>query len=163
MTPGFFKPLRRKIGVITLVLACVLAAMWVKSYSKKEERIFVVQGTKSSTFLVSDRTGLFWVRLERQPPLPAAVLVDAADGFVDFVRAQAVERQIETNWYWDRFGFDWGEYGKDANFSIGRITFWKIPHWPIVIPLTLLSAWLLLSKPRAGKTVSTESPPKTES
>ena len=29
--PDYFKPLRRKIGVVTLVLACVFAAMWVRS------------------------------------------------------------------------------------------------------------------------------------
>jgi hypothetical protein len=149
---GYFKPLRRKVGCVTLMLACVLAVGWVRSYLKKERRIVAFQGTQSFTSFVSDRTGLFWIRLERQPPLPAAVLVDAADVSVNFLSAKAVERQIETNWYWDRFGFDWGEQEKDANFSIGRITFWKIPHWPI-IPLTLLSAWLLLSKPRKPKPI----------
>ncbi len=32
-----------------------------------------------------------------------------------------------------------------------------IPYWSLVLPLTLLSAWLLLSKPRQTKP-STESP-----
>ena len=29
----FFKPWRRKIGVVTLLMACVFAAGWVKSFS----------------------------------------------------------------------------------------------------------------------------------
>lgn len=33
---------------------------------------------------------------------------------------------------------------------------WSIPYWSFVIPLTLLSAWLLLSKPRA-KTIRADS------
>ena len=42
----------------------------------------------------------------------------------------------------------------------GNLAIWIIPYWSIVIPLTLLSAWLLLSKQRP-KTFQTDHVPKS--
>lgn len=35
---------------------------------------------------------------------------------------------------------------------------WFVSYWSVVVPLTLLSAWLLLSKPRQMKTKAVEKP-----
>ena len=32
--------------------------------------------------------------------------------------------------------------------TVVMATIWIIPYWSLVIPLTLLSAWLILGKPR---------------
>jgi len=55
-----------------------------------------------------------------------------------------------------------GEIQLTEGCAPGRIGIWpvdvpsyrmflSIPYWSIVIPMTLLSAWLLLSKPRVAK------------
>lgn len=48
------------------------------------------------------------------------------------------------------------KYYGDAKGPQLRLTYFTIPYWAIVLPVTLLSAWLLLSKLRPAK--SSESP-----
>ena len=40
------------------------------------------------------------------------------------------------------------EVNRRSIIAAGKHEFWIIPHWSIVLPLTLLSAYLLLWKPR---------------
>ncbi len=51
-----------------------------------------------------------------------------------------------VEWRTDWIGFHFGAANATAG-SIRRVEFWIVPYWSIVIPLTLLSAYLLLSKP----------------
>ena len=44
-------------------------------------------------------------------------------------------------------GFDFGA-GRSHGAGIVRTERWAAPYWSIVMPLTFLSAYLLLSKPR---------------
>lgn len=80
--PKFFHGWRRKLGCLTLLLACVFAVGWVRS-----------------------------------PFIQDAIHIPCDDG--------------------DYFC----EIGQQ------RISFIRVPYWSIVIPMTLLSAYLLLSKP----------------
>ncbi len=56
---------------------------------------------------------------------------------------------LDLDWEIRLFGFHFG-HGVPRQVYISH-TFLVIPYWSIVIPLTLLSAWLLFSKPRAKK------------
>jgi hypothetical protein len=54
---------------------------------------------------------------------------------------------LQCSWHGPGFGV--GEPTSQLQSDWGfRCRYWIIPYWSIVIPLTLLSAWLLLSKPR---------------
>ena len=101
--PTYFKPLRRKIGVLTLVLACVLMAGWVRSLSIQDKELFNIDSLRNA--IISSQGSIAWER--------------------------------------------WIGNGRHESTSIA--------YWSIVIPVTMLSAWLLLSKsrqkPAARKTV----------
>lgn len=53
-------------------------------------------------------------------------------------------------WRWNCCGFDFGRASDPSNRTLGgvQVSLWVIPYWSIVIPLTLFSVYLLLSKPR---------------
>ena len=62
----------------------------------------------------------------------------------------AAEEEAALNkmaWKWRIMGFGDGEF---SIFGV-KIRVILFPYWSIVLPPTLLSAWLLLSKPRVAK------------
>ena len=102
----YFKPWRRKLGVLTLVFACVFAGWWVKSMF---------------TPPLPYRLQIEFVRNGLRVGIQEANLSVMVVGTVTMITS--------TGTWFDRFGL-------------------TIPYWSITIPLTLLSAWLLLSKTR---------------
>lgn len=66
-----------------------------------------------------------------------------------------------VHWHLQLSDFDFGLMDSEclsqvpgkANWT-RREGIWQIPYWSIVIPLSLLSAWLLLSKPRSTRLAS---------
>ncbi len=151
--PPYFKPLRRKIGVVTLVTACVFSAGWVRSYRVQDT--FVLEfGTGNSVELLSACKSLIFVSAIDQSP----------------------SKPPKLNFRWITYGFASDQWymqidadnenmvasSKSAEFTshqvilpIGVTTHYfrafQVPYWSIVIPMTLLSAWLLLSRPRTKK------------
>lgn len=148
----FFCGWRRKIGVVTLVLACVFMAEWVRSQTIEDEIIFGSGEGKSFHSLTSSRYGIKWQK-------------DASDGVRHWLtgwRCNSIEStgpheptrgyvdpQV-IDWRWELYGIDLGRF-HDQTHSTSRVSWWLVPYWSIVIPLTLLSASLLLSKPRPAK------------
>src|SRR5580658_9234756 len=59
----FFKPWRRKIGVVTLVLACVFAAGLVRSHATTD-RISLYPSDKTIAIVQSDLSGFLLMRAE---------------------------------------------------------------------------------------------------
>ena len=150
---SYFKPSRRKFGVATLLLTCVLMAGWVRSYRVQDT--FVLEfGTGTSVELLSACKSLIFVSAFDQSP----------------------SKPPKLNFRWMTYGFASDHWympidadnanmvtsSKSAEFKshqvilpIGGTTHYfrafQVPYWSIVIPLTLLSALLLLSKPRPAK------------
>lgn len=58
----------------------------------------------------------------------------------------------DVEWRFDWAGFTAGAAQNRFRAPPLRIDLHCVPYWAIVIPLTMLSAWLLLSKPRQAKT-----------
>ena len=97
MMGEYFKPLRRKVGVATLLFSCALAGVWVV--------------------------------------VPESEFEDESVGLDFTISVEATG-----------FGIEW--QGFSSTFGGSRDFKWLIPYWSVVLPLTLLSAYLLLSKPR---------------
>jgi len=157
----FFEPLRRKIGVFTLVMACVLTAAWVRSLSVRDH--FDFPGKSNMTIsLSSEKGGFQWNEhrlyvMHLRMPLKLVTTEEME-------KLAEEEQTAEPNFFspvviignndvtrdWQVLGFEVHEEALDAAGygTLRRIT---IPYWSIVVPLTLLSAWLLLSKPRVAK------------
>jgi hypothetical protein len=138
---AYFKSLRRKLGVATLAMACMFSGGWVRSlyimdtfaFSHLPNELLLVSGdgvvgwqTISATSIGSLFDGFRW---HSQMPRSIEDI---------FNRAESLNK-----WHWNGFGV----MQLDNSTRLGCI-----PYWSLVIPLTLLSAWLLLSKPRTAKT-----------
>lgn len=96
---NYFDPWWRKYGILTLLSACEVAAVWVRS------------------ILAPESIDVYPFRFRSADGVAYLELLNADQAF----------------------------------FPTGPI-FREIPYWSIMIPLIIFSLWLLLSKPRAGKT-----------
>lgn len=106
-----FKPLRRKIGVLTLVMASVLSAGWVCGLAEPTE------------FTVLN--------------LPEVVYyVQSSENRMTLIRERVLDVGVDPH----------------------PAELFSVRCWSVIPPLTLLSAWLLLSKSRVK-----ERPPSSES
>ena len=146
----YFKPLRRKFGVLSLIMTCVFMVGWVRSYSVWDSTHLLL-GYGYSLDSVEGRT--IW-GINQHP--------DSTQGVIGWdIHQLSVRRLSETRKLleegaecrWRFFGFG------SANFPIGqpkhlRSVLWFTPYWSIVIPLTMLSAYLLFTKPRKKLTTS---------
>jgi hypothetical protein len=147
----FFHGWRRKTGLVTLVLACLFASLWVRSVSWLDNipvRIGTGHVLDFRTFAggiyvchVSDRTG------------------DAVDSYfltghwINWrTAANTEEIGVEDPLFMtlmekSRLGFSFHCGSEEpASFSI-----FILPHYFLTISLTLISAYLILWKPRKPK------------
>ena len=126
----YFKPWRRKFGLLTLVTACVFAVAWVRSIS-------VVDSVRCRLIpAVSLRlhSGEIYCFLTSNPR------ISQTDPMVSCSSDKA------SSWGKLEFEGQWGSLGFGFIQQPGRMTV-GMPYWSIVVPLTLISAWLLLSMP----------------
>jgi hypothetical protein len=150
---SFFHGWRRKVGVVTLVVACAFTAGWVRS------------STNSDALQVGFGKRIFWI--ESVHGWVQSTFASVKTGGVDqyFITPNTFNFAGKTvkNANHPLLGeFDY----KSETYLVGHPspfvpnpgppvsthqTRVKVPYWSIAIPLTLLSAWLLLSKPRAAK------------
>jgi hypothetical protein len=139
----FFKGWRRQLGLRTLVVACVFMAGWVRSLTTTDQLIgkeFFGQlhsfGSQSGAF--------YWIRLKPcLPPVPATPPIPDLDRHSLARKLGFLDIEIRQNS---------GGMTMLAGNGIG------VPYWIITIPLTILSAFLLLSKPRPSTPKKTPEP-----
>ena len=142
----FFKPWRRKFGVLTLLMACVLTGGWVRGSGIKDVFNFGSGDGNVIHTLVSSHHGLMWIRAER-----TGGLVWKPGWFTESIDASTVlysgESMIvgDIKWRWKWCGFDFCDESNGIDYESSHR---NIPYWSIVIPLTVISLWLLVSKPR---------------
>jgi hypothetical protein len=157
MMGAYFKPLRRKIGVITLVMACVMTVGWGRSQTKldligcsfRDPEVYYgvrsIDGSlhfyRYSGYDSEDGTWIYsscpWV---------------AVDASGKPFRVKPWKPKYEIDWRREWGGFYFGV----SHSALRRDEDFMIPYWTVVLPLTSLSAWLLLSKPRRPKVKSAE-------
>ena len=141
----FFRGWRRKIGVIMLVLACVLVAGWVRSKSVFDQVDIVAV---DSHFVAQSLKGHFcMVRVvwgHKLTPRASFNSIKPPDG--EFQPWSGDDWSLI--WRYKLAGIDVLKAKHDIREGAVQHKF-IISYWSIVIPLTVLSAWLLLSKPRA--------------
>lgn len=139
---------------MTLLMACVLTGGLVCTTSGGRQ---LGIGVGDSDYLFTSTDGfLRWTRytgeFNRIPsPLwqrvPAGSPGEPIDG-----------GGTKWSWHWSWCGFD---FGNGKSLSGGSIAVWSIPYWT-GIPLTLLSAYLLLTKPRKSTSDKLSEPVPTE-
>ena len=146
---GYFKPLRRKIGMLMLMLACLSTAGWVRSLGRFESCDVSFARTIILGVLQNGSCGLSFCGNANPTNIQwqSHALVDerwgewwTGDGTVWNFRPAPTS---EWHWKWREFRIGVLVYARY------RLAYIQVPCWAIVIPLTLLSVWLLLSKPPA--------------
>jgi len=114
----FFKGWRWKIGVLTLVMACVLMGGWMRSFVATDVWF-------ASTSRIASLNGNFeWMSFDNAPK--------------HFIRRRSFGADQR-----DSINGAWAVLKTEHPNKMTRI-----PYWSIVLSLTLLSAYLLLAKPK---------------
>ena len=135
----FFIGWRRKVGVVTLVLACVFAGGWVKSLSTTD--ILNLRGRKQ-TILFSGNCSIALVTPQFE--LSRTWHTFPGSEHVFFGDLSFKQRGLRTGYRL--------EHNPEWELPNGlRSTFWTASYWSIVIPLTILSAYLLIVQPKSVK------------
>jgi hypothetical protein len=140
----FFHGWRRKAGVVTLVMSCIVTPLWIRS----RYRVDLIEiHCSDSTVILASTEGRFaavrnmYIQQSSFNPSERSVKLGALP-----VRSTApfMDRQhITVDWRW------WnGATLKSTSLLGGDPADRMVSYWTIVLPLTLLSAYLILWKPR---------------
>jgi len=146
----FFKGWRRKAGILALVLACVFAAAWVRSLGTRDD-FSIATGELSMRSLMMFRGSVAFVSLQEDED--TEVFVEIRSGWhSDPIPSGELHPLDPLNrdysWRWKGFGFS---FGKAVYPDELRIHLVLVPLWSLALTPTLLSAYLLLTKPRVAK------------
>lgn len=136
----YLKPLRRKFGVVTLALACLFTAGWVRSCFIGDDCGIRTGKSRMEWFGSCDQY-LLWGHIQSEND-------ETRRWYYSFRATKFGDPPADFQWRWHC-----GDFGFAESSNLGA-KFLLFPYWSIVVPLTLLSAWLLLSKPRPPKPCS---------
>ncbi|WP_373653509.1 hypothetical protein [Schlesneria sp. DSM 10557] len=153
----FFALRRRKIGLVALAISCALMVGWIRSLVIIDEIGFNRENSYQRLVLMMG--GIVWVREVPGPPAgihdgwlcgrlpPRFRSYATVDGWDSSYLLDLPMREMAAG------GFIYGRSQTDDY----DLRVWIVPYWSIVFPLTLLSAWLLIGKPRKPAAVQRES------
>ena len=152
-----FRGWRRKFGVATLVMALVFMGGWVRSPfltdSFSVNSFWPGSGVRQGMF--SSNGVLLWIKVKDGsdcdfglvPDFPAFQLPGFGSSRSNSNNALLMIFDRNFKWSFDSLGFGIGSNVVAANKTPGApsiaVRLLKVPYWSIVIPLTLISAWLL--------------------
>ena len=140
----FFRSWKRKLGLAALLTASVFMAGWVRSATIHEEACLPI-GRHRFIAIASD-AGLFVIAPTFMKNVDAFGLL----GWREFPKGDSLRDDLdEFQWYFRISGVAVGRLAELPEGTQHLVT--MVPYWSIVVPLTSLSAWLLLSKPRTAK------------
>ncbi len=142
MMGDFFHGWRRKTGVATLVLALAFTGGWFRSdlihdafgspIGKSRAAGLLSAAGQLGVYVTTDNDAY---NIPKQPAWKTCkretfrALFPARSGFI-------------WSWHYHEFGM--------LRHSSGNVSVVIIPYWSIVLPMSLLSAYLLLIKPRSS-------------
>jgi hypothetical protein len=151
----FFYGWRRKVGVATLVMACLFFVAWARGTSTFD-RIgfagsdsFLVFHFSNPTFSYPGIYAYYGQVTDREYP-PRTEWISLAnqyslEEFREMREQHAVAQasdEAATQGYWKMELWLFAVGGVNTGWEI------TIPYWSVIIPLTLLSAYLILWTPR---------------
>lgn len=144
----FFRGWRRKVGVGTLLMACVVMGGWMRSV-KTFDCFRLIQNRWHFVLIQSDRGTL--TLFDSHPNSIEAVLWWYGDQGETVEPCDPLKPQddLKIEWRWDWAGFIVGAFSAlDNTQQLIRTDVFLVPYWFIVCTLTTLSAFLLLPKTR---------------
>ena len=142
----FFAGWRKKIGVVTLLIACLFMAGWVRSLLVDDIVIIPCGQFLTITTISNDR--VFGVQYHRRIEPQNRSSIPSWRRFIDSTKIKRLIADRDIKWHRSFCGFRLGE---SVSAGPGQLVLCLIPYWFIVIPLTSISAFLFLAKPRLSK------------
>jgi hypothetical protein len=139
---SYFKPWKRKIGLLTLAMACVFAAGWVRSQTTVD--LMYLDFPNSNFVFISGSGSFLIVRDTRFTWADPAVVTKMSVILVPVDYSYFNVRGYRRGWAATNVGV----YSSVEDALMNGTPTAMTPYGYVVIPLTLLSAFLLLSKPR---------------
>ena len=146
----FFRGWKRKVGMLTLLLACVFMAGWLRSPIVSDV-LNIPTGKHSFIGLASSGGSLGWARCHFRNPAKSNMSAHPfweKDKYTHSLINLTLFDIDGLKWRWRCFGFGFYEGSIDDGDNGYWMNCLQIPYWSIVVSLTLLSSHLLLSKPR---------------
>lgn len=125
----FFHSWRRKAGVVVLVMVVIFVAAWIRSYSFADS--IPINDGHSLQVVESIYGGVRWMRFIPSP------------SHSETYRSQRIPCRVHVR-----------DLTRNAipmymsTFPDTRCDEWTISYWVIIAPLTILSAYLILWRPR---------------
>ena len=162
----YFKPWRRKIGCVTLVIACVVMGGWCRSMHFYNKLIFPVGAhaellvVSTNQFVVlgfefdegrSSSWDLYEYKVEDTLPLNSTAEEKACNPL-------SYVRNFEWTSHWNAFWIG-GNFDELPSYWLLE---WSVPYWSATIPFTVISLWLFLVKPRKSNHYQTPEPTTIE-
>ena len=136
----FFTGWRRKISLIMLAMASMFMAGWVRSFTYCDHVLFASRGRTEQTLALLDGL-IIWGADD-----------DVSDPLSSYPEWETDSSLFIREMFFNRFKIDWQWYGLGScnhHYNDGSLAkIWLIPCWFFISPLTVVSAFLLLSKPR---------------
>ena len=154
----YFRGWKRKIGLLVLGLACVLLVWWVRSIRTKD--VFQLRVAKTRVcFLTSNKSWIYWQFVRESFPSQLTLQQTTIVGF-------APPSITLSSWHFVSSADDANQFvvltteqlsilvNAQRSYYPGlKMEVLGAPYWSLVLPLTALSAYLLLSKPRPKPSV----------
>lgn len=137
----FFKGWRRKAGLVTLVIACMLMGLWMRSYGTMDQISY------SPYSVISVRGRIAAICDARTIPRSLPIIIShSASEILNFQpdvdgNCPVWWETLQSSERWDFAGYHLARNGQDGSPSC-EIGF---PNLSITIPLTVLAAFLLLA------------------
>ena len=136
----YFEPIRRRMGLVMLVLACLFTAGWVRSEWMEDSFEFRI-GRYTALEFRSVAGKLRWI------------LEDCSNVARAWQPQPWHSRSRNFDYYPKSTIWEWPiraclVYEGNSADTVARSRHLHVTYWSVVIPLTLLSSWLLLSKMR---------------
>lgn len=141
---------RRKVGVVTLLLALLTAGAWCRSQHQVD--VVTIESGSSRQIFASTEGRLVWDQRQIQmlgrrgtSRFSLTLRIDVGET-VNKSRFRYLD-DWSIKWRRRGWGFDFGEA---SQLSGTHVIFRAVPYWTIVLASTLFSAYLILWKPRKG-------------
>ena len=145
---GAIQGRRRKVGCVTLVMACVSLAGWFRSQTTSDSLTFF-SSTHRRDSLISGSSRLGWQRVDPPPHIAASPPMQFTIGWSSLALGPTSGTQIVLGPPQNEFNWNFcGVAHSETTVMGARFTYSSVSYWYLIIPLMGLAAWLLLHNTR---------------
>lgn len=123
-------------------MSLLVFAKWMRSYVVLDGML--IPDRQYQYGLVSMNGGVRWERLDPVPVANRLIETGWISGAVTDAHRADYCSTLDVAWRWRCCGFDFGA-ATDATSKV-RFQFAVVPYWSLVLPISLLSAYLILGE-----------------